>query len=671
MSQIRVQKQKPKARRYTLSEKVLALTILKASGRGYRLLSKIFTLPSKKTLTELLRQIPFPCGINKALFESLRESVNKMPPQDRMAILVFDEMAIDSLVQYNIGENQIEGIHDLGNEHRKPEIADYANVFMLKGVFKQWKQPICYTFSAGPTRSIAIKQLIVEMIKECQQINLEIVATVCDQGSGNSAAINMLLEETKKMFLKKQEENQNIGFIVNNQEVIPLFDTPHLMKGLRNNLLTKDLNFEMNNKKCVAKWRHYEQLYLIDSENPNEKVFPKLTDQHIMPNKINKMKVKCCTQLFSHQVGAKIWLESCNRMDLLPKIADLYKNYKICEQHFEKKYINQGNERKCLLNNAVPTLFPTLKRKVVEEEDNIPPFKPPSNLTLPQMTLQQPLLEPSFDVATDINMASSSLIAPMMMTSQPSLKPSCVTSDPNTSKDRFKNSPPSEEKTLKNLISPTSCTQTEEALSRNTPRKKKLRLKINHIRRKNRKLSFKKEASTTKNWSLEDFNNMCDHFLSRTVSQIVKTHAALKDKKPLARRYTPELKEFALRLYFLSPSGYRFLSKIFTLPTKRSLQKMTKTISCNPGLNNDSIYKSLKIKVNTMLQQDRHCIICIDEMSIKSQLCFDTGYDKIIGFEDLGFEGTEGVICENVLVIMARSSSSSEKVGKLVIHQKT
>lgn len=304
LSQVRTQKQHPKARRYTLQEKILALTILKASGRGYRLLSKMFTLPSKKTLTELLRQLPFPCGVNKGLFESLQEPVQKMQPHDRIAILVFDEMSIDSILQYNSGENQIEGLHDLGDNGRKPEIADYANVFMLKGIFKQWKQPVCYSFNAGPTRSHAIKQLIVDIIKECQKIQLEIIATICDQGSGNQAAINILLQETQQIFLQRNEENRNFGFIVNNQEIIPLYDTPHLFKGLRNNLLTKDLHFEINQKKCVAKWKHFEQFYSIDSENPNEKVCPKLTDQHIIPEKINKMKVKCCTQVFSHQVGS-------------------------------------------------------------------------------------------------------------------------------------------------------------------------------------------------------------------------------------------------------------------------------------------------------------------------------------------------------------------------------
>lgn len=50
VSQVHTQKQKRKARRFATDEKVLALTILMASGKGYKLLSKTFTLPSKKAL---------------------------------------------------------------------------------------------------------------------------------------------------------------------------------------------------------------------------------------------------------------------------------------------------------------------------------------------------------------------------------------------------------------------------------------------------------------------------------------------------------------------------------------------------------------------------------------------------------------------------------------------
>lgn len=54
---------------------------------------------------------------------------------------------------------------------------------------------------------------------------------------------------------------------------------------------------------------------------------------------------------------------------------------------------------------------------------------------------------------------------------------------------------------------------------------------------------------------------MCDQFLDKTLAALVKSHAVLSMKKPLARRYSNEIKQSALALYFLSPKTYRHLSR--------------------------------------------------------------------------------------------------------------
>uniref|UniRef100_A0AAR5P3G2 THAP9-like helix-turn-helix domain-containing protein n=1 Tax=Dendroctonus ponderosae TaxID=77166 RepID=A0AAR5P3G2_DENPD len=52
LSQTRNQKLKPRGRRFSLEDKIFALSIYKQSGKGYRFLSKIFSLPSRKTLVK-------------------------------------------------------------------------------------------------------------------------------------------------------------------------------------------------------------------------------------------------------------------------------------------------------------------------------------------------------------------------------------------------------------------------------------------------------------------------------------------------------------------------------------------------------------------------------------------------------------------------------------------
>lgn len=130
-----------------------------------------------------------------------------------------------------------------------------------------------------------------------------VVATVCDQGSTNQSAIKTLLKETNEQFTRTNQENPYFGFVEGNQEIIPLFDVPHLMKGIRNNLLNKDLHFTLNKEKKIAKWSHIVQFYKLDSSEPSLRICSKLTDSHILIDRINKMKVKNCTQVFSNTVG--------------------------------------------------------------------------------------------------------------------------------------------------------------------------------------------------------------------------------------------------------------------------------------------------------------------------------------------------------------------------------
>lgn len=62
---------KPKGRRFTTEQNILALRYYKRSPKLYPLLSKDFVLPSKKSLKMLLSKIRITTGINKVIFKKL------------------------------------------------------------------------------------------------------------------------------------------------------------------------------------------------------------------------------------------------------------------------------------------------------------------------------------------------------------------------------------------------------------------------------------------------------------------------------------------------------------------------------------------------------------------------------------------------------------------------
>lgn len=143
------------------------------------------------------------------------------------------------------------------------------------------------------------------------------MATISDQGRENEGAINILKNETRAYYTKNNIEYRDDTYeveITNDGKterikIVHLFDVPHLMKCIRNNLLTKDLNFTIDDTKGTAKWDHLIQLYRADGDIPDSKMLPRLSDSHIIPHKIAKIKVKCATQVFSQRVHAVLKFE--------------------------------------------------------------------------------------------------------------------------------------------------------------------------------------------------------------------------------------------------------------------------------------------------------------------------------------------------------------------------
>ena len=301
MLQFREANKKKMGRRFEEKEKIMALALYKQGPRAYRWLRKFFILPSPLTLSRMISRAAIKPGINENIFEHLKKKSKKMTTNQKLCILMFDEIALSAHFDYNRKKDYITGFAQ-GSQ----KIADHALVFMIRGLHKNYKQPLAYSFCSKTTPKEELVKKIRETIKKIHWAGFVVVATVCDQGATNVSAINYLVNENKMKYLRENKDFKWKTFEVDGKEIVPLYDPPHLMKGIRNNLLNKDLKCVIEGQEKIAKWDHILQAYNKDTGIQGLRLMPKLTEKHVNIKKLSKMKVKCATQVFSKTVAASI-----------------------------------------------------------------------------------------------------------------------------------------------------------------------------------------------------------------------------------------------------------------------------------------------------------------------------------------------------------------------------
>jgi hypothetical protein len=295
---IRNSRQKPKGRRWNFEDEVLALALLKRSPKSYILLQTLFPLPSRRTLQSVLNTVHFTAGINAHVFGALKHSAQTMSDKDRYCILMFDEMSIRENLCFKQKLGCIEGFEDFGSQGRTSNIANHALVFMVSGLHQKWKQPVAYYFSRRSTKAEMLTQILKEVLDACQNAGLQVVATVCDMGANNIKALKLLGATQSKPFFKFQD-----------QDIVTVYDPPHLLKCTRNLFLKYDVQFESelmgNQLPVVAKWEHILNVRKWDKGNIVHLLY-KLTDAHLCPTAQCTMKVSLAAQVMSHTVAASL-----------------------------------------------------------------------------------------------------------------------------------------------------------------------------------------------------------------------------------------------------------------------------------------------------------------------------------------------------------------------------
>lgn len=285
--QIKLSKAKDKhGHRFSKSLKQMALKQYFQSPVGYRSLSKEMTLPSKSTLVRMVRDIPSSPGFHNYTFEKMK-MFNKMLERDKCCAVTLDEITIKQNLFYDKRHDKIIGFHDTG-DCRKNQAAGNALVFMARGFSADWKQPLGYFNLCSSCDAVELKNLATQAITKLQEIGFHPLALINDQGLGKlGAALNVTKE--------------NPSFLINGVEVVYLFDTPHLLKSTRNNLI--NYNFVLKNGD-VACWNDITTTH--QHFNGHYSGMINVSSSHLNPNKWEKMSVKLAAKVLSSSVSKSI-----------------------------------------------------------------------------------------------------------------------------------------------------------------------------------------------------------------------------------------------------------------------------------------------------------------------------------------------------------------------------
>jgi hypothetical protein len=301
--QMRLSAFKKVGRRYSPADKNFALSLYFSGPKAYSFCQRFFVLPSKRSLQIWLAKLEIKPGFSDSVFSVLKNKVRSMAEQDKVCVLLLDEMSLKTALSYDAASDAIVGFEDYGHLGTGKNLANSALVFMVKGLRAKWKQPIGYFLAHNTTAADKLKPLVISAIEKLANIGLIVRVVICDQGATNQQMYRLFGVSVDKPFAD-----------VCGTKVVFMFDSPHLLKNVRNNLLKHDFIIGDNR----VSWKYIAGFYESDSKR-SIRMAPRLTKKHLELPPFAAMRVCLAAQVMSHTVAAGIC--TCVDMGKMPDEA--------------------------------------------------------------------------------------------------------------------------------------------------------------------------------------------------------------------------------------------------------------------------------------------------------------------------------------------------------------
>ena len=277
-----------KGMRWSKTDKLFCLQFYYKSPSAYKFVRKCLALPSVSTVRSFVRGAVgrIDPGFNNVLLTLVELRIKHLPERDRQCSLVFDEMSLKSQLAYDKNLDYIVGYTADG------KLATHVLVFMIRGLSMKWKQAISFHFTHNTVASATLAEFIIRSIQRLHDIGLSVRCIVCDQAATNVCALKQLGFD---------QDHPQIHCHGVTHAVHVVFDVPHLLKNVRNNLQ----KYKIKVDESVASWKDVESVYNLD-KLCQIRLAPRLTDRHLEPSSLSKMRVRVAAQTLSHSVAAAV-----------------------------------------------------------------------------------------------------------------------------------------------------------------------------------------------------------------------------------------------------------------------------------------------------------------------------------------------------------------------------
>lgn len=141
--------------------------------------------------------------------------------------------------------------------------------------------------------------------------------------------------------------------------------------------------------------------------------------------------------------------------------------------------------------------------------------------------------------------------------------------------------------------------------------------------------------------------------------EFIKMQITNRTRSEHGRRYSISQKNLCLALFKQSPKAYRFQSRAFILPTKKTLGRHSANMIFKAGIDSrmlDVISKTVK----DWPDNKKFCVVMWDEMSVAERLDYCHKRDLIEGFVDVA-DSRKAKFATHALTFMIRGISATYK----------